>query len=140
MTTARRGAMLLAALSIATAPALAAIDDEPGGIVQSSTTLARVRALYDRAHPREHGRNVTVLEDWRLFQDGTVGSYRVNRLGRDVRETTTLGPLAYELFAQDAIDDVGQHGTAPLVIRLTDRPVVGRDPEDGGRACLVRAP
>ena len=88
--------MLLAALSIATAPALAAIDDEPGGIVPSSTTLARVRALYDRAHPREHGRNVTVLEDWRLFQDGTVGSYRVNRLGRDVRETTTLGPLTYE--------------------------------------------
>jgi predicted aspartyl protease len=96
MKTARRGVMLLAAFCIAAAPALAAIDDEPGGLVQSTMTLARVRALYERAHPREHGRNVTVLEDWRLFQDGTVGSYRVNRIGHDVRETTTLGPLTYE--------------------------------------------
>jgi len=38
----------------------------------------------------------TILEDWRLFQDGTVGPYKVNRLGRDIRETTTLGPLTYE--------------------------------------------
>ena len=55
-----------------------------------------MRALYERAHSREHTRAATVLEDWRLFQDGTVGSYRVNRLGKDIRETTTLGPLAYE--------------------------------------------
>jgi hypothetical protein len=96
MRSARRGATLLAALLIAAAPALAAIDDEPGGLVQTSTTLARVRALYEHAHPREHGRNVTVMEDWRLFQDGTVGAYRVNRLGHDVRETTVLGPLSYE--------------------------------------------
>lgn len=96
MKAARRGAMLLAALCIATAPALAAIDDAPGGLVQSTMSLARVRALYERAHPREHARNLTIIEDWRLFQDGTVGAYRVNRLGRDVRETTVLGPLTYE--------------------------------------------
>ena len=88
--------MFLAALLLTAAPALAAIDDEPGGLVPPSTTLGRVRALYERAHPRDHTRNATMLEDWRLFQDGTVGSYRVNRLGKDVRETTTLGPLAYE--------------------------------------------
>jgi predicted aspartyl protease len=63
--------------------------------VAPTTTLARVRALYDRAHAREHTRAATVLEDWRLFQDGTVGSYRVNRLGKDIRETTALGPIAY---------------------------------------------
>jgi hypothetical protein len=39
---------------------------------------------------------VTIFEDWRLFQDGTVGSFRAVRLGHDVRETTTLGPLVYE--------------------------------------------
>jgi Aspartyl protease len=61
-----------------------------------TASLARVRALYERAHAREHSRAATILEDWRLFQDGTVGSYKVNRLGRDVRETTTLGPLSYE--------------------------------------------
>ncbi|MDB5026718.1 MAG: signaling protein [Candidatus Eremiobacteraeota bacterium] len=88
--------MLLAALVFTAAPALAAIDDEPGGLVPATAPLTRVRALYERAHPRERTRSMTVLEDWRLFQDGTVGSYRVNRLGRDVRETTTLGPLSYE--------------------------------------------
>ena len=71
------------------------MDDEPSGLIPSSATLARVRALYDRSH-RDHTRNVTIIEDWRLFQDGTVGSYKVNRLGKDVRETTSLGPLAYE--------------------------------------------
>ena len=86
---------MLAALVLAAEPVAAAIDDEPSGLVPSTTTLARVRSLYDRTHPREHGRNATILEDWRLFQDGTVGSYHVNRLGRDVRETTTLGPLTY---------------------------------------------
>ncbi|MEO7040219.1 MAG: aspartyl protease family protein [Candidatus Elarobacter sp.] len=55
-----------------------------------------MRALYEHAHQREHTRAATVLEDWRLFQDGTVGSYKVNRLGKDIRETTTLGPLTYE--------------------------------------------
>ena len=58
--------------------------------------MARVRTLYERAHAREHSRSATILEDWRLYQDGTVGSYKVNRLGRDIRETTSLGPLSYE--------------------------------------------
>jgi predicted aspartyl protease len=89
---------VLAALmmAVATVPGLAAIEDEPGGLVPPSASLARVRALYERTHGREHTRATTVLEDWRLFQDGTVGSYRVNRLGRDIRETTSLGPLVYE--------------------------------------------
>jgi predicted aspartyl protease len=87
--------VVLAAIVLAAQPVAAAIDDEPSGLVQSAATLAKVRALYDRAHPHEHGRGATILEDWRLFQDGTVGSYHVNRLGRDVRETTTLGPLSY---------------------------------------------
>jgi hypothetical protein len=77
-------------------PVFAAIDDEPSGLIPSSTTLARVRTLWDRTHARDHTRAATILEDWRLFQDGTVGSYRVNRWGRDIRETTTLGPLSYE--------------------------------------------
>lgn len=55
-----------------------------------------MRALYDRAHPHEHSRAATVEEDWRLFQDGTVGAFKLNRLGHDVREITTLGPLTYE--------------------------------------------
>jgi predicted aspartyl protease len=87
--------MLLAALVFTAAPVLAAIDDEPGGLVPSSATLAHVRALYDRSR-RDHTRNATIIEDWRLFQDGTVGSFKVNRLGKDVRETTSLGPLTYE--------------------------------------------
>jgi predicted aspartyl protease len=95
-TRARRGAVLLAALLSAALPAAAAVDDEPGGLISPSATLGRVRALYEHAHTREHTRAATVLEDWRLFQDGTVGSFRVNRLGKDVREMTTLGPLAYE--------------------------------------------
>ncbi len=97
-----RGRRMLAAgivtllLASATRTALGAIDDEPGGMVPASTTLAKVRALYERAHAHEHTRAATVIEDWRLFQDGTVGSFRVNRLGKDARETTTLGPLTYE--------------------------------------------
>jgi hypothetical protein len=55
-----------------------------------------VRALYERAHVRDYTRAATIIEDWRLFQDGTVGSYRVYRLGRDVRSITTLGPIGYE--------------------------------------------
>ncbi|MEA2688422.1 MAG: Aspartyl protease [Candidatus Eremiobacteraeota bacterium] len=77
-------------------PVTAAIDDQPSGLAAPSATLGRVRALYEHAHPRDHTRAVTMMEEWRLFQDGTVGSYRVNRIGKDVREMTTLGPLAYE--------------------------------------------
>jgi hypothetical protein len=87
--------MLLAAFVFTAAPVLAAIDDEPGGLIPSSASLSRVRALYERSR-RDHTRNATIQEEWRLFQDGTVGSYKVNRLGKDVRETTTLGPLSYE--------------------------------------------
>ncbi|MBV9409487.1 MAG: hypothetical protein JO164_11735, partial [Candidatus Eremiobacteraeota bacterium] len=89
-------ALALTAFVGAAVPAAAAIDDEPGGLVGSSATLARVRAVYERAHSREHTRAATVQEEWRLFQDGTVGAYKVNRLGRDVRETTQLGPLTDE--------------------------------------------
>ncbi|GAC1585139.1 MAG: hypothetical protein NVS3B7_20210 [Candidatus Elarobacter sp.] len=92
----RRAALLLAAVFCAATPASAGIDDEPAGLISPSTSLAKVRALYERSHQREHGRAATVEEDWRLFQDGTVGSYKVNRLGKDIRETTTLGPLSYE--------------------------------------------
>jgi predicted aspartyl protease len=88
--------MLLAALLFSTAPALAAIDDEPGGLVPSNTSLSRVRSLYEHTHLREHTRAATVEEEWRLFQDGTVGSFKVNRLAKDIRETTQLGPLSYE--------------------------------------------
>lgn len=83
-------------LTSATAAVAATYDDEPAGLVPSSSTLARVRAVYEHAHARELTRTVTIFEDWRLFQDGTVGSYKLNQLGRDVRETTTLGPLTYE--------------------------------------------
>jgi predicted aspartyl protease len=92
----RRGALLLAVFVVAAVPAAAAIDDQPAGLIASSTTLARVRALYERGHTREHSRTVTIEEEWRLFQDGTVGAYKVNRWGKDIRETTTLGPLSYE--------------------------------------------
>jgi len=88
------GALL--AFGLAAAPALAAYDDEPAGLVPSASTLAKVRALYERAHLRDHTRAATVIEDWRLFQDGTVGEYRVYRLGKDVRAITTLGPTSYE--------------------------------------------
>jgi len=73
---------LLAVFGVGATAAAAAVDDEPSGLIASSATLAHVRALYDRAHTHEHTRAATVIEDWRLFQDGTVGSYRVNRLGK----------------------------------------------------------
>jgi hypothetical protein len=91
-----RGVLLLGAFALLAAPARAGYDDAPAGLVQSSATLAHVRAIYDRAHAREYSRNLTIIEDWRLFQNGTVGAYRVYRLGRDEREITTLGPLVYE--------------------------------------------
>ena len=47
-----------------------------------------------------------------------------------------VGALADELVAQDAVDDVGEHRPAPLVVGLADRSVLGRDPEDGRRASL----
>ena len=50
-----------------------------------------------------------------------------------------VGPLPDELVAEDAVDDVGEHRPAPLVVGLADRAVVGRDPEDRRRAGLGRA-
>ena len=50
-----------------------------------------------------------------------------------------VGPLADELVPKDAVDDVGEHRPAPLVVGLADGAVFGRDPEDGGRACLARS-
>ena len=50
-----------------------------------------------------------------------------------------VGPFADELVAQDPIDDVGEHRAAPLVVRLADRSVVGRDAEHCCRAGRVRA-
>ncbi len=88
--------MLLAALVLCGAPVRAALDDEPGGLIRSSSTLTHVRALYERAHPHDPNRSVTVMESWRLVQDGTNGTFRVNRIGRDERTITQLGPLAYE--------------------------------------------
>jgi hypothetical protein len=84
------------ALVLCAAPARAALDDEPGGLIRSSSTLLHVRALYERAHPHEPNRGITVMESWRLLQDGTTGTFRVNRIGRDERTITQLGPLSYE--------------------------------------------
>jgi predicted aspartyl protease len=77
-------------------PALAAYDAPPRNLIPSSTTLAHVRAEFRRAHLGGRTKNATLIEDWRLLQDGQMGSFRVHRLGRDYRETTTLGPLVYE--------------------------------------------
>ena len=77
-------------------PAAAALDDAPLGVIPSSTTLAKVRALYERAHLAAHTKNATLIETWHLQQDGESGMFRDWHLGKDVREMTTLGPLVYE--------------------------------------------
>lgn len=74
----------------------AAYDDPPRDIIPSSTTLAHVRAEYRLTQLGSRTKNATLIEDWRLLQDGQTGTFRVRRLGRDYRETTTLGPLVYE--------------------------------------------
>jgi hypothetical protein len=71
----------------------AAVDDDPAGLIPSSTTLAKVRALYARNHDRERTRAATIIEEWRLTQDKMNGSYQVYRLGKDERDVTLLGPL-----------------------------------------------
>jgi predicted aspartyl protease len=96
-----RNGALLAALTLAAAffwarPALAAYDAPPRNLIPSSTTLAHVRAEFERAHLGGRTKNATLIEDWRLSQGGQTGSFRVHRFGRDYRETTTLGPLVYE--------------------------------------------
>jgi hypothetical protein len=77
-------------------PALAAVDDEPPGLIASSTTLAKVRALYAKSHERERTRAATIIEEWRLTQDRINGTYQVFRLGKDERDVTLLGPLLSE--------------------------------------------
>ena len=72
------------------------IDDPPAGLIRTSTSLAKVRALYDRTHTREHVRTGTIIEEWRLLQDKMAGTYRMRRLGKDFRETFILGPLVFE--------------------------------------------
>ena len=78
-------------------PALAgSLDDPPPGLIPSSTTLAKVRALYARTHVHEPTRAATIIEDWRLVQDKLNGTYHVYRLGRDERDVTNLGPFVFE--------------------------------------------
>ncbi|HEV8021462.1 MAG TPA: aspartyl protease family protein [Candidatus Lustribacter sp.] len=85
------------ALAIAFAGrASAAIDDQPAGLIASSTSLAKVRALYLKYHDRERTRAATIIEEWRLTQDKMNGTYHVFRLGRDERDLTILGPFFSE--------------------------------------------
>jgi hypothetical protein len=77
-------------------PANAAYDDSPRDVIASSTSLAHVRAEYRSAHLGGRTKNATLIEDWRLLQDGQTGNFRVRRIGADYRETTTLGPFTYE--------------------------------------------
>ena len=88
---------------LAARPAGAAYDDPPRNLIPSSTTLAHVRAEFRRAHLGLRTKNATLIEEWRLLQDGQTGSFRVHRLGRDYRETTTLGPLVYENGMHDGV-------------------------------------
>ena len=55
-----------------------------------------MRALYRSAHPGPRTKNATLIEEWRLVQDAQNGYFRVHRFGKDYRETTILGPLAYD--------------------------------------------
>ncbi len=79
-----------------TGSARAAVDDPPPGLIATSTTLAKVRALYVKNHDRERSRAATIIEEWRLTQDNMSGTYHVFRLGKDERDVTLLGPLFFE--------------------------------------------
>lgn len=81
---------------IASATEAAGIDDPPTGLVRSASTLAKVRALYERARGRERPHSGTVIEDWRLVEDHLVGTHRVRRSGADQRESIALGPFTSE--------------------------------------------
>jgi hypothetical protein len=83
--------------------AFAAVDDDPAGLIPSSTTLAKVRALYARNHDRERTRSSTIIEEWRLTQDKMNGSYQVFRLGKDERDVTLLGPLLSEAGVRNGV-------------------------------------
>jgi len=88
--------VLLLALGRGSSAAIPAPATDRLDLISTSSTLARVHALYARAHARERSSKLEVIEDWRLTQDGMNGVFRVHRLGRDYRETTILGPLSYE--------------------------------------------
>ena len=49
-----------------------------------------------------------------------------------------VGALADEFLADDPVDDVPEHEAAPLVVGLTHRAVVRRDPQDGRRSFRSR--
>jgi predicted aspartyl protease len=95
--------LLVAGVAAAGRPVRAATDDEPRNLIPSSTTIEHVRALYRVAHPGPRTKNATVIEDWRLQQDGMSGTFKVHRLGSDYRETTALGPLLYENGMHDGV-------------------------------------
>jgi hypothetical protein len=82
--------------AVTTGRALAAVDDPPAGLIDSSTSLAKVRALYVKNHDRERSRAATIIEEWRLTQDKMSGTFHVSRLGKDERDITLLGPLFFE--------------------------------------------
>jgi len=82
--------------AVTTGRALAAVDDPPAGLIDSSTSLAKVRALYVKNHDRERTRAATIIEEWRLTQDKMSGTFHVSRLGKDERDITLLGPLFFE--------------------------------------------
>ncbi len=87
---------VLAFAALTAGRANAAVDDPPGGLIATSTSLAQVRALYAKNHDRERTRASTIIEEWRLTQDRMTGTYHVFRLGRDERDITLLGPFFYE--------------------------------------------
>ena len=96
MNPARLVALAVLVAFAATAADAAAVDDPPAGLVRSASTLAKVRALYERAHARERAHPGTVIEEWRLAEDHLVGTHRVRRSGNDQRETIVLGPFTSE--------------------------------------------
>jgi predicted aspartyl protease len=81
---------------LAGTPVRAAVDDPPPDLIATSTTLAKVRALYLRSQTPGHTKNAMLIETWRLSQDNQTGTFKVWRLGKDYREVTTLGPLVYQ--------------------------------------------
>ncbi len=87
---------VLAFAALTAGSASAAVDEPPGGLIATSTSLAQVRALYAKTHDHERTRAATIIEEWRLTQDRMTGTYHVFRLGRDERDITLLGPFFYE--------------------------------------------
>ncbi len=86
---------MLAAATTSVAAA-ATLDDAPAALIPTSTTLAKVRAFYDRTHDRDATHTAMTIEEWRLTQEKLTGTYRVYRLGKDERDVTSIGPFIYE--------------------------------------------